>query len=65
MGHAAGAGPNSQKADVNAARIPDQATTVTLTTTWKSDGKRHWLAPEVRDTTGALYLLGNPVYINY
>jgi hypothetical protein len=44
---------------------PDQAPAITLNTTWKSDGKRHWLAPEVRDTTGALYLLGNPVYINY
>jgi hypothetical protein len=38
---------------------------LTVTTTWKSDGKRHWVLAEVQDLTGALYLLGNPVYINY
>jgi hypothetical protein len=36
----------------------------TLSTEWKSDGKRHWIIAEVRDHTGALYLLGNPIYIN-
>jgi hypothetical protein len=32
---------------------------------WQSDGKRHWLVVEVRDQTGALYLLGNPIYLNF
>jgi hypothetical protein len=32
---------------------------------WRSDGKRHWLVVEVRDQTGALYLLGNPIYLNF
>jgi predicted metal-dependent phosphoesterase TrpH len=36
-----------------------------LSATWKSDGKRHWITVEVRDLTGALYLLGNPIYFNY
>jgi hypothetical protein len=33
--------------------------------TWQSDGKRHWLVVQVRDLTGALYLLGNPIYLNF
>jgi hypothetical protein len=33
--------------------------------TWRSDGKRHWLVVEVHDLTGALYLLGNPIYLNF
>jgi len=36
----------------------------TLSTKWTSDGQRHWITVEVRDLTGALYLLGNPIYIN-
>jgi hypothetical protein len=32
---------------------------------WTSDGKRHWLRAEVRDSRGALLVLGNPVYINF
>jgi len=32
---------------------------------WRSDGMRHWLVVEVRDLTGALYLIGNPVYLNF
>ncbi len=32
---------------------------------WRSDGKRHWVVVEVRDLTGALYLLGNPIYLNF
>ncbi|TCM16152.1 hypothetical protein EDF56_108141 [Novosphingobium sp. PhB165] len=31
--------------------------------TWRSDGKRHWIRAEVRDGSGRLILLGNPVYI--
>jgi hypothetical protein len=37
----------------------------TLNTTWTSDGDRHWIRGEVRDSTGKLLLLGNPVYINF
>lgn len=32
---------------------------------WQSDGKRHWLQVEVRDSSGKLLLLGNPIYINF
>ncbi len=37
----------------------------TITSTWKSDGKRHWVVAEIRDQTGALDLLANPVYLNF
>jgi len=32
---------------------------------WKSDGKRHWIRADVMGTENKLWLLGNPVYINY
>ena len=35
----------------------------TLPFTWKSDGSRHWLRAEVRDTDGKLLLVSNPIYI--
>jgi hypothetical protein len=31
---------------------------------WASDGHRHWMRVEVRDTEGRLALVSNPVYIN-
>lgn len=31
---------------------------------WNSDGKAHWLRIDIRDATGKLILLGNPVYLN-
>ena len=31
---------------------------------WTSDGKRHWIRVEVRDASGHLALLGNPIYLN-
>lgn len=33
--------------------------------TWPSDGKRHWLLPQVNMAEGDLELLGNPIYVNY
>jgi hypothetical protein len=32
---------------------------------WHGDGKRVWLLAEVRDSSGRLLLLGNPVYVNW
>ena len=32
---------------------------------WKSDGGRHWLLTEIRDSSGRLLLLSNPVYVNW
>jgi hypothetical protein len=51
----------------NAALAPRMLTSAdaTLHYSWPADGKRHWLLPQVVDATGALKLLGNPVYINY
>lgn len=30
-----------------------------------SDGKRHWLRVNVRSATGALLIVGNPIYLNF
>jgi len=32
--------------------------------TWTTDGARHWLRAEVRDSNGRLVLLSNPIYIS-
>lgn len=32
---------------------------------WTSDGARHWIRAEVRDSNNQLLLLGNPVYLNW
>ncbi|GAC1435681.1 MAG: hypothetical protein NVS1B11_33990 [Terriglobales bacterium] len=37
----------------------------TIPFSWLSDGKRHWLQVEVRDSNSRLLLLGNPIYINF
>jgi hypothetical protein len=37
----------------------------TLRSSWRSDGRRHWIRAEVRDAEGHLLLLGNPVYVNW
>lgn len=37
----------------------------TLHWQWRADGARHWVLAEVRDSSGRLLLLGNPVYINW
>lgn len=37
----------------------------TMRFNWTSDGRRHWLIAEVRDTTGRLLLLSNPIYANW
>lgn len=36
----------------------------TLHFTWQSDGKRHWLLPQVETPQGELEMLGNPIYVN-
>ena len=35
------------------------------TITWMSDGRRHWLRAEVAGPDGKLWLIGNPVYLNW
>jgi hypothetical protein len=37
----------------------------TASAQWVSDGKRHWLRAQVRGQDGKLWLLGNPIYINW
>jgi hypothetical protein len=32
---------------------------------WTNDGGRHWIRAEVTDANGKLWLVGNPVYINW
>ena len=36
-----------------------------LSIEWKSDGQRHWLRTDVRGPDGHLWLLGNPIYVNW
>ncbi len=37
----------------------------TLHFTWRSDGKSHWLLPQIQTDEEKLEVLGNPVYVNY
>lgn len=39
--------------------------TGTLRTQWTSDGHRHWFRPQVNGPDGKLWLIGNPIYINW
>jgi hypothetical protein len=32
---------------------------------WVSDGRRHWFRAQVTGPDGKLWLLGNPIYINW
>jgi hypothetical protein len=32
---------------------------------WKSDGQRHWFRAEVVGPDGKLWLIGNPIYVNW
>ena len=36
-----------------------------FTLPWVSDGRRHWFRAEVRGADGKMWLLGNPVYVNW
>lgn len=48
--------------------IPAASTTGptgSLRTRWTSDGHRHWLRPQVNGPDGTLWLIGNPIYINW
>ncbi len=37
----------------------------TRTFDYQSDGKRHWLRVNIRSQSGALLIVGNPVYLNF
>jgi hypothetical protein len=41
------------------------AADATQTLAWTSDGRRHWFRAEVAGLDGKLWLIGNPVYINW
>jgi hypothetical protein len=40
-------------------------TTGSLHTRWKSDGRRHWFRPQINGPDGRLWMIGNPIYINW
>lgn len=44
---------------------PITAEDQTLSWNWPGDGRRHWFRAEVRGADGKLWLLGNPVYVNW
>lgn len=33
--------------------------------TWTADGYRHWFRPQVTGPDGKLWLLGNPIYVDW
>ena len=37
----------------------------TILTHWKSDGRQHWFRADVHGPDGKLWLMGNPIYINW
>ena len=37
----------------------------TQTLHWTSDGRRHWFRAQVTGPDGKLWLIGNPIYINW
>lgn len=37
----------------------------TIQSHWTSDGKRHWFRSDVHGPDGRLWLLGNPIYVNW
>jgi hypothetical protein len=45
--------------------ITSNSTTGTLHTRWTSDGRRHWFRPQVNGPDGKLWMIGNPIYINW
>lgn len=44
--------------------VPSNATG-TLHMQWTSDGRRHWFRPQVNGPEGKLWMIGNPIYINW
>jgi hypothetical protein len=47
------------------APLPISDADQTIETSMPGDGQRHWLRAEVRDSSGTLLLIGNPIYINF
>jgi len=45
------------------AAIDTAGTTAPLN--WTSDGHRHWFRAEVTGPDGALWLIANPIYVNW
>ena len=37
----------------------------TIRTQWKSDGRQHWFRSDVHGPDGKLWLMGNPIYMNW
>jgi hypothetical protein len=45
--------------------MPIASSDQTLTASWRSDGRRHWIRADVVSDSGKLQVLGNPVYVNF
>jgi len=48
-----------------AAPVTLSSSSQTLRWSWTSDGQRHWFRPEVIGPDEKLWLLGNPIYVNW
>jgi hypothetical protein len=55
---------DGQPATLDSAAILSSADQ-TLSQSWTSDGRRHWFRAEVTGADGKLWLLDNPVYVNW
>lgn len=44
---------------------PTSPMTGVLHTRWTSDGHRHWFRPQVNGPDGKLWMIGNPIYVNW
>jgi hypothetical protein len=50
------------------AEVPDiviHGSDQTVTVPWKSDGKQHWFRSDVHGPDDKLWLIGNPIYIDW
>jgi hypothetical protein len=54
-------GQSLQTGSLSASTVPLQ----TVTASWTSDGRRHWFRADVYGPDQKLWLLGNPVYVNW
>jgi len=51
--------------DGHALTASSNASKGTLHSRWTSDGHRHWFRPQINGPDGKLWMIGNPIYVNW